>query len=155
MDLEDLVLILSEISQAEGLMISLYSEKVWKSFSHIQVFETPMACSLPGSSVCGILQSRIFKWVAVCFSRGSSQPRDQTQISHIVGRFLPAEPQGKPRSPTLQADSLPAEPEEKPKNTGVGSLPLLQQIFLTQESNWGLLYYRGIFFTNWTIRQGI
>ena len=42
-----------------------------------------------------------------------------------------------PQSPTLQADSLPAEPQGKPKNTGVGSLSLLQQIFLTQESNWG------------------
>ena len=40
-------------------------------------------------------------------------------------------------SPTLQADSLPAEPHGKPKNTGVGSLPLLQQIFPTQESNQG------------------
>ena len=42
----------------------------------------------------------------------------------------------KPRSPTLQGDSLPAEPQEKPKNTGVGSLSLLQGIFLTQELNW-------------------
>ena len=39
----------------------------------------------------------------------------------------------KPRSPALQADSLPAEPPGKPKNTGVGSLSLLQQIFPTQE----------------------
>ena len=38
-----------------------------------------------------------------------------------------------PRSPALQADSLPAEPQEKPKNTGVGGLSLLQQIFPTQE----------------------
>ena len=42
-----------------------------------------------------------------------------------------------PRSPTLQADSLPAEPPGKPKNTGVGSLSLLQGIFPTQELNWG------------------
>ena len=39
------------------------------------------------------------------------------------------------RSPALQADYLPAEPQGKPKNTGVGSLSLLQQIFPTQESN--------------------
>ena len=38
-----------------------------------------------------------------------------------------------PRSPTLQADSLPAEPPGKPKNTGVGSISLLQGIFPTQE----------------------
>ena len=48
----------------------------------------------------------------------------------------------KPRSPALQADSLPAEPPGKPKNTGVGSLALLQRIFLTQESNRGLLHCR-------------
>ena len=46
----------------------------------------------------------------------------------------------KPRSPTLQADFLPAEPQEKPKNTGVGSLYLLQWIFPTQESNQDLLH---------------
>ena len=46
------------------------------------------------------------------------------------------------RTPTLQADSLSSEPQEKPKNTGVGSLSLLQQIFPTQESNQGLLHCR-------------
>ena len=51
-----------------------------------------------------------------------------------------------PRSPTLQADSLPAEPQGKPRNTGMGSLSLLQQIFLTQESNRGLLHCRGILY---------
>ena len=49
------------------------------------------------------------------------------------------------RSPTLQADSLPAKPPGKPKNTGVGSLSLLQGIFLIQESNQGLLHCRWIF----------
>ena len=44
----------------------------------------------------------------------------------------------KSRSLALQADSLPAKPQEKPKNTGVGSLSLLQQIFPTQDSNLGL-----------------
>ena len=42
----------------------------------------------------------------------------------------------------MQADSLPAEPQGKPKNTGVGSLSLLQGIFPTQESNRGLLHCR-------------
>ena len=50
----------------------------------------------------------------------------------------------KPRSPTLQADSLPAELLGKSKNTGVGSLSLPRGIFLTQESNWGLLHCRQI-----------
>ena len=45
-----------------------------------------------------------------------------------------------PRSSTSQADSLPAESQRKPKNTGVGSLSLLQGIFPTQELNRGLLH---------------
>ena len=47
-----------------------------------------------------------------------------------------------PRSPTPQVDSLPSESPGKPKNTAVGSLSLLQGIFLTQELNWGLLHCR-------------
>ena len=46
----------------------------------------PMDCSLPGSSVHGIFQARVLEWVAIYFSRGSSQPRDLTWVSHIVGR---------------------------------------------------------------------
>ena len=46
----------------------------------------PVDCSLPGSSIHGILQARILEWVAISFSRGSSQPRDRTQVSHIAGR---------------------------------------------------------------------
>ena len=41
---------------------------------------------LPGSSVHGILQARILEWVAISFSKGSSQPRDRTQVSHTAGR---------------------------------------------------------------------
>ena len=52
----------------------------------------------------------------------------------------------KPGSPTLQADSLPSEPPGKSKNTGVGSLSLLQGIFPTQELNRGLLNCREILF---------
>ena len=48
----------------------------------------PRDGSLPGSSVCGILQARILKWIAIPFSRGSSRPRDGTQVSCIVGRFF-------------------------------------------------------------------
>ena len=77
-------------------------------------------------TVHGILQARILEWVAFPFSGASSQPRDQT--------------------PALQADSLPTQPPGKPKNTGVGSLSLLQGIFQTQESNWGLLHCRHILY---------
>ena len=45
-----------------------------------------MGCSLPGSSVHGIFQARVLERVAISFSRGSSQPRDRTWVSHIAGR---------------------------------------------------------------------
>ena len=54
-----------------------------------------MDCSLPASSVHGIFQARILKWVAISFSRRSSRPRDQTHISCIAGRFFATEPPGK------------------------------------------------------------
>ena len=47
----------------------------------------PMDCSLPGSSVHGILQARTLEWIAMSFSRGSFQPRDQTRISYAGGFF--------------------------------------------------------------------
>ena len=60
--------------------------------------ENPMDCSLPGSTVHGVLQARILEWVAIPFSRGSSQPGIE------------------PRFPALQADSLPSKPPGKPRN---------------------------------------
>ena len=48
----------------------------------------PMDCSLPGSSVHGIFQAIVLEWVAIFFSRGSSQPRDGTRVSCIVDRRL-------------------------------------------------------------------
>ena len=60
-----------------------------KSLSHVQLFMTPW-------SVHGILQARILEWVAIPFSRGSSLPRDRTQVSRIAGRFFTTEPPGKP-----------------------------------------------------------
>ena len=56
-----------------------------KSLSCVRLCD-PMDCSLPGSSVHGIFQARVLEWVAISFSRRSSQPRDQTQVSCIVGR---------------------------------------------------------------------
>ena len=46
----------------------------------------PMDCNLPHFSVHGIFQARVLEWVAISFPRGSSQPRDGTWVSHIVGR---------------------------------------------------------------------
>ena len=77
----------------------------------------PMHCSPPDSSVHGVLQARILEWVAMPASRGFPNP------------WI------KPRSPAVQADSLLSEPPGKPKNTGVGSLSLLQGIFPTQISS--------------------
>ena len=50
----------------------------------------PMDCSPPGFSVHGILQAGILEWRAIPFSRGFSQPRDQTWVSHSAGRFFTA-----------------------------------------------------------------
>ena len=85
----------------------------------------PVDCSPPGSSVHGILQSRITEWVAMASSRVSSQPRDQIKVSRIAGRFF-----------TVWAG--------KPMNTAVGSLSLLQGVFPIQELNQGLLRFRQI-----------
>ena len=51
-----------------------------------------------------------------------------------------------PRSPALQADSLPTEPPGKPKDTGVGSVCLLQWIFLTEKLNWDVLFCRQLLY---------
>ena len=56
-----------------------------KSLSRVQLWD-PMNCSPPGSSILGILQARILKWVVISFSKGTSWPRDRTQVSCIAGR---------------------------------------------------------------------
>ena len=88
---------------------------MWGEVKVIQ--SCPTLCNPMDYTVYGILQARILEWVAFPFSRGSSQPRDRIQVSHIAGRFF-----------TSWAT-------RKPKSTGVGSLSLLQWIFPTQESN--------------------
>ena len=84
-----------------------------------------VACQAP--LFMGILQARTLEWVDMPPSRGSSQPRNRTQVSCIAGRFF---------------FFLPSEPPGKPRNTGVGCHSLLQGTFLTQRSNPGLLHYR-------------
>ena len=66
--------------------IEKWSESV--SYSVMSSFWDPMNCSPPGSIVHGILQARILEWVAIPFSRGSSQPKDWTQVLCIAGGFL-------------------------------------------------------------------
>ena len=77
----------------------------------------PMNYSLPGSSVYGIFQARILKWVAISFSRASSQPRDRTQ------------------SPALRADALPSEA------TREALIPYFRKYALIGEGNGTSLQY--------------
>ena len=88
-----------------------------------------MDCSTSGSSVHGVFKSRILEWVAMPSSRGSSQPRDQTQVSWIVGRFFTVWTRGKPR------------------NTGVGVLSL------PESSRPRVSCIAGRFFTSWATRE--
>ena len=66
--------------------------RIWLSdfhFNYILVLQLcPTLCSSINYTVHEILQGRILEWVAFPFSRGSSQSRDQTQVSHIAGRFF-------------------------------------------------------------------
>ena len=67
-----------------------------------------MDCSLPGSSVHGILQARILAWVAISSSSGSSQPRDWTQASSLQADSLPSEPPWKPCTLVISPIELPS-----------------------------------------------
>ena len=66
----------------------------------------PMDCRPPGSSIHGILQAKVLKWVAISYSRGSSQSRDQTHVCycllHWQGGPLPLAPSGKPCFPYIR-----------------------------------------------------
>ena len=92
----------SEVGESLHLNLSLslpwlwlggaaFSEKMKKWSEVTQLCPTlcnPRDFSLPGSSVHGIFQAKILEWVAISFSRGSSQPRDRTQVSHTAGRLF-------------------------------------------------------------------
>ena len=69
---------LSEINHKVSMLVTQSSPTLCDSLDY----------SLPGSSVCGILQARILEWISILFSRGSSWPRDQTKVSCIAGRFF-------------------------------------------------------------------
>ena len=106
-------------------MLYLYEVKVAQWYLTLS---DPMDCSLKGSSAHGILQARILYRVASPFSKRSSQPRDQTQVSWIAGRCF-----------TLWATREVQEYWSR-------YLSLLQGIFPTQESNQGLLHCRCILY---------
>ena len=61
-----------------------------QSPSHVRLFVSPLTVAHQAPLSMGILQARILEWAAISFSRGSSPPRDQTQIPRITGRFFPS-----------------------------------------------------------------
>ena len=78
-------------------------------------FCDPMDCSPPGSSIHGISQTRIQKWVAISFSRGTSQPKERTCISCLAGGFFITEPPGKPM---VLVDDVNQETEKRKEAGG-------------------------------------
>ena len=74
---------------SEGLCFWYAGEVKWSEVAQsCPTVCDPMDCSLPGSSVHGIFQAVVLEWIAISFSRGSSQARDRTQVSHSVDRRL-------------------------------------------------------------------
>ena len=74
--------ILKEISPGCSLEVKSESEVAQSCLTLCN----PMDCSLPYSSLHGILHERVLEWVSISFSRGSSRPRDRTWVSRIPGR---------------------------------------------------------------------
>ena len=123
----------------QGKIVSLFQNlRLIAAKVKVKVAQScPTLCDPMFYTVCGILQARRLEWAAFPFSRGPSQPRDQTQVSRLVGRFFtslatresqeswsgqPIPPPGdlpdpgiKPGPPALQADSLPIELSGKPE----------------------------------------
>ena len=89
----------------------------------------PTLCDTEDYTVHGILQARILEWVAFLLSRGCSQPSNQTQVSHIAGRFF-----------TSCATRVAQE------YWGVVDYLFSSGFFPTQELNWGLLLCRWILY---------
>ena len=123
----------------------------------------PMDYLYLGTSVHGIFQTRILEQFATSFSRGSSQPRDRTPVSYVscIGRKILYQGHhlGSPWTCMKESESETCSvvsnslrphglsPWNSPgKNTGAGSLSLLQEIFPTQGSNPGLPHCRRILY---------
>ena len=112
-----------DFTSANTVHPTFYSKWKWKSLSCVWLFVTPWTIQAKEFS-------RLEYWSGYPFLSPGDFPNVRIES----------------RSPTLQVGSLPAEPQGKPKNTRVGSLSLLQQIFPTQESKWGLLHGRQILY---------
>ena len=115
-------------------MIQLYIH-MYVRISEVKVIQLcPALCNPMDYTVHGIFQARLLEWVAVPFSRGSSQPRDQTQVSHIAGRFFTSWPPRKPK--ILEWVAYPfSSGSSWPRNRTRVSC------------------FAGKFFTNWAVRE--
>ena len=86
-ELKSVLMKVKEESEKAGLKLDVQKTKIMASSPEVKVAQwCPTLCNPIDYTVHGILQSRILKWAAFPFSRGSSQPRDRTQISLIVDR---------------------------------------------------------------------
>ena len=116
----------------------IYMSEWVKSLSRVRLFATPWTVAYQAPSSMGFSRQEYWSGLPFSFSRGSSRPRDRTQVSRIPGRCFNlwatreaprilewvAKPSSgdfpnpgiKPRSPALQADSLPSEPPGKPQD---------------------------------------
>ena len=133
---------------------------LWFLESEVKVSQScPTLCNPMDYTVHGILQARILEWIAFPFSRGSSQPRDQTQVSCIAGGFFTTESPGKPlkgsekwsESHSVVSNSLQPHGLYSPwispgQNTGVGSHFFFWVIFPSQGSNPDLPHCRWILY---------
>ena len=105
----------SEKGSRASVLSSVHVGTVLSHFNHVQLCN-PMDCSLPGSSVHGILQARILEWVAIPFSRGSFWPRDWTYVflsPTVAGRFFPTSTAWKPSVCTTRSLNLPKNPVDQ------------------------------------------
>ena len=111
--------------------------KVKEVAQSCQTLCNPIDCSLPGSSVHGIFQATVLEWIAISFSRGSSQLRAQTRVSHIVDRRLVM-----PNSFVTPVCQDPLSMAFPGKNIGVSCYFIFQRIFPIQGSIPHLLHWQ-------------
>ena len=79
----------SRVRMDQAIFLMKWKPRYFKVLMKVKVTQScPALCKPMDYTVHGILQARILEWVAYPFSRGSSQLRDQTQVSHIAGKFF-------------------------------------------------------------------
>ena len=118
----------------------LLDTRYWSRVFYTKIYSFNFHNNLKCYAVLSLIQLFVTPWTV---AHQAPHPWEFSRQGYWSGLPFPTpgdlpNPGIKPRSPMLQVDSLPAEPPGKPKNTAVGSLSLLQGIFLTQELNWGL-----------------